>query len=421
MNILDINRPHFLKVVALKFIIRSQIIFLCTILLLPIDTPALISEGRPGNPYFDQVLFLQKKVIENDKVVAVSLAFTDPRNNEDLCLNRMDVFDGLEKFRDIHEKQWVLVDFTLESLIIAEGFAGDADVTWVKACPDVDTCIEWGKQRAMNPEEQERRANFPRPKAVVKSNLEDITQRLELGRKLVKVARCRGCHNIEGSGPNYAPSLTWKRIKYDSGWVESYLMSPYRMRPAMDNLMMLNYTSPNAMPSLQQEEVKVVAEYLERVAIASAPSSEWRRELWDDYDCFDCHVKLYKSEPLVYQPTVLPENTKDMLEASSTLSLCLGCHTFGDMRTAEQIPAGTAHPFAPDLLLAFEKLNLNFISKFLEDPTHLVPLTKMPNLGLNDDQVLEIKGIAKKIKEEIEKGQIKPNHMYYNLEKKNLK
>jgi hypothetical protein len=40
----------------------------------------------------------------------------------------------------------------------------------------------------------------------------------------------------------------------------------------MDNLMMLNYTSPNAMPSLQQEEVKVVAEYLERVAIASAPS-----------------------------------------------------------------------------------------------------------------------------------------------------
>ena len=45
----------------------------------------------------------------------------------------------------------------------------------------------------------------------------------------------------------------------------------------------------------------------------------------------------------------------------------------------------------------------------------------MPNLGLNDDQVLEIKGIAKKIKEEIEKGQIKPNHMYYNLEKKNLK
>ncbi len=405
----------------MKFIIRAQIILLYSILFLPVVVSALVSEGRPGNPYFDQVLFLQKKVIEDNKVVAASLAFTDPRSNEDLCLNRMDVFGGLEKFRDIPEKQWVLVDFTLQSLIIAEGFAGDADVSWVKGCPDVDTCIEWGKQRSLDPQEQERRANISRPKAVDKANLEDISQRLELGRKLVKIARCRGCHNIEGTGPNYAPSLTWKRIKYDRGWLENYLMSPYRMRPAMDNLMMLNYTSPNAMPSLQQEEVTVIAKYLESVAITSAPSDDWRKELWDDYDCFGCHVKIYKSEPLVYQPTAIPENTKVMLEASSTLSLCLGCHTFGDMRTAEQIPVGAAHPFSPDLLLAFEKLDLDFISNFLEDPTHLVPLTKMPNLGLNDDQVLEIRGIAKKIKEEIEAGQIKPNHIYYNIKKKSLK
>lgn len=88
----------------LKFIIRSQIIFICIFLLLPNHAFALVSEGRPGNPYFDQVLFLQKKVIEDNKVVAVSLAFTDPRSNEDLCLNRMDVFGGLEMFRAIPEK-----------------------------------------------------------------------------------------------------------------------------------------------------------------------------------------------------------------------------------------------------------------------------------------------------------------------------
>ena len=408
---------NFLKVVMLKFIIRAQIIFICIFLLLPSHAFALVSEGRPGNPYFDQVLFLQKKVIEDNKVVAVSLAFTDPRSNEDLCLNRMDVFGGLEMFREIPEKNWVLVDFRLQSLIIAEGFAGDADVSWVEACPNVDTCTEWGKQRSLDPQEQERRANISRPKAVVKSNLEDISQRLELGRKLVKVARCRGCHNIEGTGPSHAPSLTWKRIKYDRGWLENYLMSPYRMRPAMDNLMMLNYTSPNAMPSLQREEVKVIAQYLESVAISSAPSDDWRKELWDDYDCLGCHVKLYKSDPLVYQPTVLPENTKAKLEASSTLSLCLGCHTFGDMRTIEKGPPEIVHPFAPDLFLAFEKLDLNFISNFLEEPTHLVPLTKMPNLGLNNNQIIEIKDIAQEIKEEIEAGRIKPNHMYYNLEK----
>ena len=401
----------------MKIITRAFVIFLCPLFLLSNHVSALVSEARPSVPYFDQVLFLQKKVIENNKVVAASLAFADPRNNEDLCLNRMDVFGGLEKFRNIPENNWVLVDFNLQSLLIAEGFAGDADVSWVKACPDVDTCLEWGKERGLNPKEQERRANFPRPKETVKANLEDISQRLKLGRKLVKAARCRGCHNIEGSGPNHAPSLTWRRIKYDMAWLENYLKAPYRMRPAMDNLMMLNYTSPNAMPSLQQEEVEAIAAYLEKVAIASAPGKNLRKELWEDYDCFSCHVKLYKSKPLTFQPTPLPEKTKTTLRASSTMALCLGCHAFAEMSTVKQISVGSANAFAPDLLLSFEKLNLDFISNFLANPTHLVPLSKMPNLGLNDAQILEIREIAVQIKEAIYSAEIKPNHVHYNLEK----
>lgn len=398
-------------------IIRAFVIFLCPLLLLPNHVSALVSEARPSVPYFDQVLFLQKKVIESNKVVAASLAFADPRRNEDLCLNRMDVFAGLEKFRDIPENSWVLVDFELQSLLIAEGFAGDADVSWVKDCPDVDTCMEWGKERGLNPKEQERRANFPRPKETVKASLEGISQRMELGRKLVKAARCRGCHNLEGSGPNHAPSLTWKRIKYDRAWLENYLKAPYRMRPAMDNLMMLNYTSPNAMPSLQQEEVEAIAAYLEGVAIASAPDKNQKNELWEDYDCFSCHVKLYKSKPLDFQPTPLPEKTKTILRASSTMSLCLGCHAFADVSTVEQVSAGSAKAFAPDLLLAFEKLNIDFISSFLANPTHLVPLSQMPNLGLNGDQILEIRDIVEQIKEAIDSGEIEPNHLHYNLEK----
>jgi mono/diheme cytochrome c family protein len=413
------NKPFTMKVFVLNMILcRTFFIFLCSLLLVPVHASALVSEGRPGVPYFDQVLFMQTKVIENDKVVAVSLAFADPKSNEDLCLNRMDVFGGLEKFRDIPENNWVLVDFELQSLLIAEGFAGDADVSWVVACPDVDTCMEWGKQRSLNPQEQERRANFPRPEATVKANFEDISQRLKLGRKLVKAARCRGCHNIEGSGPNHAPSLTWKRVKYDKGWLENYLKKPYRMRPAMDNLMMLNYTSPNAMPRLQQEELEVVAEYLESVAVTSAPGEDQRREVWEDYDCFDCHVKLYKAEPLVMQPTALPEKTKAMINASPTMTLCLDCHAFADMHPVEQVPASAANAFAPDLLFAFEKLNLGFISNFMANPAHLVPLTQMPNLKLREDQILEINGMAKHIKEAIEAGEIKSSHGYYNLEKK---
>jgi len=400
------------------FLLRTLVMFFGLILLLPACALALVSEGRPGVPYFDMVLFLQKKVIEDNKVVAASLAFADPKENEDLCLNRMDVFGGLEKFRNIPDNNWVLVDLELQSVLVAEGFAGDADVSWVKACPDVDTCIEWGKERGLDPQELERRANVPRPKATVKANLETISQRLETGRKLVKAARCRGCHNLEGTGPEHAPSLTWKRNKYDRGWLKEYLKHPYRMRPAMDDLMMLKYTSPNAVPSLQQVELEVDADYLERAAVTSAPASDQRRELWEDYDCLGCHVKEYKSKPLVFQPTPIPDKTKTMIMASQVMQSCLGCHSFGDLTTIETLPTGHVNAFAPDLLLSFEKLNLDFISSFLANPAYLVPLTKMPDLGFNDDQILEVRNIALHIKEAIAAGEIIPVYTYYELEKK---
>ena len=403
----------------MKTIFRAFVIFLCPVLLLPNYASALVSEARPSVPYFDQVLFLQKKLIENNKVVGASLAFADPRHSEDLCLNRMDVFGGLEKFRDIPENNWVLTDFELRSVLIAEGFAGDADVSWVKACPDVDTCLAWGEERRQDPKEVERRTKVPRPKSTAKANLEDISQRLKIGRELVKAARCRGCHNIEGSGPNYAPSLTWKRIKYEKNWLENYLKAPFRMRPAMDNLMMLNYTSQNAKPSMQQVELEVVADYLEQSAIASAPDSDQRKELWEDYDCFSCHVKIYKSKPLEFHPTPVPEETAEVLKSSKTMSLCLGCHAFGDMQIAGQVSSGSANAFAPDLLLAFEKLNLDFLANYLINPTHLTPLSQMPNLGLNNDQIIEIRNLVEQIKKMIDSGDIRPIHIYYELEKEN--
>ncbi len=407
-----------MKLIYLNMVFfRNFFIFVCFMFFLTPSAFALVSEGRPGVPYFDMPLFLQKKVIENNKVVAVSLGFTDPKDNSDLCLNRMDVFGGLEKFRDLPENKWVLVDFELQSVLVAEGFAGDADVSWVKACPDVDTCIEWGQERGADPEELQRRATVPRPDVTVKANLEDISQRLELGRKLVKAARCRGCHDLEGTGPTYAPSLTWKRIKYTEGWLDKYLKNPYRMRPAMDNLMMLKYTSPNAVPHLQPAELAVVADYLEDAAVTSAPANDQRLELWEDYDCYGCHVKLYQAKPLVFQPTAIPDQTKALITASVAMQSCLGCHPFGNLKTLNPLPPGHVNAFAPDLLLSFEKLNLDFLSSFLANPAYLVPATRMPNLGLNDGQILEMRNTALHIKEAIDSGEITPVHTYYELEK----
>jgi cytochrome c2 len=399
------------------FVYKTVLILLASVLFWPSNLMALVSESRPGVPYFNEVLFLQKKLVEKGEVIIATLAYADPKDNVDLCLNRIDVFGGLEKFREIPEKRWVLVDFQLQSVLISEGFAGDADVSWVKECPDAETCMEWARQRNSDPKELARRASVPRPQATAKTDLNDIAQRLEVGRKLVRVARCRGCHSIEGKGPNHAPGLTWKRIKYKRGWLADYLQAPYRMRPAMDNLMMLRYTSPNAMPSLQPVEADAIAGYLESAAVSSAPGSYQLRELWQDYDCFDCHVRLYKANPLDFQPTNVPDQIAAAVHDSQAMSACLTCHAFGDLRTVELLPAGEPNAFAPDLLLAFEKLDLDFLDDYLKKPSRLVPQTKMPDPGLDQEQIQEIRNLAEQIKEAIEADAIKPIHIFYDIKK----
>ena len=388
------------------------------LLLLPNPAPALVSEGRPGVPYFDHVLFLQSKVVQDDKVVAVSLAFADPRKETDLCRNSIDVFGGMEKFRDIPVRSWVMVDYELQSILVQDGFVGDADVSHVTTCPDAETCLELSEQRQSDPDIRQSRANKPRSETTSASSVESIEQRLDTGRKLVRAARCRGCHSIEGFGASHAPSLTWKRFKYEEGWLQDYLGNSYRMRPAMAELMMPNFTSTNAKPHLQSEEVKLVAIYLTNAATASAPNDRYQYEPWQDYDCYQCHTRLYREKPLVFKPTPMSDGLKSATKNNTTLQTCLSCHPMGDLNTKQVVSSDNPNRLASDLLLAFEKLTLNYLAAFLENPAYLEPQTRMPNLSLSEEQIREILDYARSIKLAIDAGDLKPVHTPYWMEKR---
>ncbi len=395
--------------------------FLLVVLLamLPAQAVALVSEGRPGVPYFNHVLFLETKVVENGEVNWVSLGYGDPDGGELVCNNTLDVLKGRELFRDIPEKSWVLVDYELQSILVQEGFFGDADVVRVVACGDVDTCCALRDQLNADEQEQQRRARAKRPEATRKTELSDIASRLEVGRNLVRAARCRGCHTIEGFGSGHAPSLTWKRFKYEPGWLEHYLKKPYRMRPAMTELMMPEYTSPNAQPSLSEPEVEAVAEFLNQVAWTKSPADRFRGEPFASYDCFDCHTRLYREEPLAFVPTPVPQAIREGLDGSAAWQLCFACHSFGEHRKVTVEP-GEAHPnaLAPDLLLAIEKLEANYFVNFIRDPVYLQPGAKMPRLGFSDDQLEEIRALVLEVKQAIADGTIRPVHNHYRIKKR---
>ena len=392
---------------------------LCLMVLLPQSVGALVAGERPGIQYSDQVLFLAKKIMENGRVAWITLAYEDPRSSK-ACRNFFDVLGGRELFADIPENSWLLVDFELRSLVVDAGFSGDADVTSVSVCNDYNACCrERDRRAATKPAEPaavgEKKPTADKSPQGEPSTLDEVEERLLVGRRLVKAARCRGCHTIEGFGADHAPSLTWRRHKYESNWLAGYLAAPYRMRPAMDNLMMLAYTSPNAVPSLQPSELEAVADYLQQLAWLKSPAKDFRLEPWQSYNCFDCHTRLFKEKPLNFVPTSLSGSLVEKANSSAALRSCLACHAFGKQQQVKDLAAPM--PLAPDLLLAVEKLHIDYLQAYLEDPGYVQPGSQMPRLNLTDAQMSEFRQLFKELKEDLASGEIKPVHRYYRMEK----
>jgi len=394
-----------------------RVLIILLLCLFPGSSFGLLSEGRPGIPYFNHPLFLNKKIMEGSHITWVSLAYGDNRQGQISCNNTIDVFNGKELFLNVPEKTWVLVDYELQSILIEEGFFGDADVSRVIPCPGPDECAELAEKLNQDPAEQKRHANRPKPTKTQKVSLDKMSEQLETGRQLVKAARCRGCHRIEGFGATHAPSLTWKRFKYEPGWLENFLQAPYRMRPAMTDLMMLKYTSPNARPSLTEVEVDAVAEYLTQIAWTKTPADRFRSEPWSDYDCFNCHQRLYRENPLTFKPTQVPESIRQRLKDSPTYQLCSSCHAFGEFRSpVAPRQKDRRFIFAPDHLLSMEKLDIDYFIDFIRDPDYLQPGADMPKLGLHETQLEKIRDLVRTVKKAINDEEVIPQHNHYLME-----
>lgn len=382
---------------------------LLLLLIVPWSVLALVAEERPGISYTGQVLFLEKKIMEGGRVAWVTLAYADPATGID-CRNFIDVLGGRQLFAEVPEKTWLLVDFELRSLVVEAGFAGDADVTGVVPCGDYETCCAEGKKLEAQKSVQKVPAEPPPPAPLV-----DVGDRLLAGRQLAKAARCRSCHQIEGFGAGHAPSLTWRRHKYQPDWLVRFLAAPYRMRPAMSRVMMLDYTSPNAVPHLQVEEIVVLADYLQQLAWMSSPAGRFRLEPWQSYNCFECHSRIYRQEPLAYRPTEVPLSFHGEISTSPTLRSCMACHTFGE--AGPSVKAVRAYPLAPDLLLTMEKLQTEYFLEYLRDPDYVQPGSTMPRLALTEKQLEEIADLVTRLQAAMVEGKVKPAHRHYRMKK----
>jgi mono/diheme cytochrome c family protein len=193
------------------------------------------------------------------------------------------------------------------------------------------------------------------------------------GRRLMHQYNCVGCHEIEGRGgfvrryyqenPALAPPvLNGEGEKVQSNWFFGFLKAPFPIRPWLEI----------RMPTfgLSDEHTTQLLSYFNGLSKVEIPYA-----YVDDRKVPQEHLDAAKT--LV---------SKDYFN-------CFSCHQQGDKK-----PEGPVEGWAPDLALARQRLNPNWLIKWLKDPQKVQPGTKMPSfypggpddvLGGKEDRQIE--------------------------------
>ncbi len=174
--------------------------------------------------------------------------------------------------------------------------------------------------------------------------------------KLERHYRCLSCHQIRDSGELLASDLTLEGNRVDRKWLEYYLLKPYSMRRMLTIAMPIFH--------FPKEESRLMAEYISNVFVDSELGVEWRLR-GDQAD---------------------PERGKMLFERKG----CIACHqlhgTGGDVGPS----LTTQVPEFPHGTWVGDKLKGEWVFQWLKNPQALLPDTIEPNLGLSDQEALDL-------------------------------
>jgi mono/diheme cytochrome c family protein len=174
------------------------------------------------------------------------------------------------------------------------------------------------------------------------------------GRLLVARYNCTGCHVIEGRGgdirplfeeqPTMAPPiLNGEGRKVQSQWLFAFLRAPQPIRP------WLQVRMPTF--GLSNHEANALVQY------------------------FDVQDGVQGPFTHITKAAFRPEDLEvGRLLTSKEYFDCFSCHQRG-----AQKPEGAPEDWAPDLALAHQRLNPDWVVDWIRDPQALMPGTKMPS------------------------------------------
>ena len=180
--------------------------------------------------------------------------------------------------------------------------------------------------------------------------------KVQKGRRLVDKYNCQGCHEIDGKGgyinalyednPTEAPPILYNEGgKVQPEWLYGFLQNP-ALQPLRFWLKVRMPTFP-----LSADDTTSIVEYFTAKSELENPYFFW--------------------DPKVDSTPELLHNG-DLLMSEEYFS-CWSCHVMGD-----KTPGGPMEYWAPNLAYAHERLNPDWIIRWIEDPQSEMPGTKMP-------------------------------------------
>lgn len=189
------------------------------------------------------------------------------------------------------------------------------------------------------------------------------------GKHLYDKSNCMGCHTILGEGAYYAPELTKVYDRRGEAFIKAMLKDPEKMYPGQRK--MYNY-------HFNDEEIAGLTAFL-----------KWIGEV--DTNGFPAKPDLMKvaspnaqnSDPNI---TVVENNNRPNIFNQ----MCIACHSLG----------GQGGDVGPALDNVGNTRNLEYLSKWIKDPTSIKPDTTMPTLPLTKEEITELAAFLSTLKGE---------------------
>lgn len=174
--------------------------------------------------------------------------------------------------------------------------------------------------------------------------------------------------------PFIPPPLYYEGFKVQRRWLNKFLREPITLRP------WLNIRMPKF--SYTEGEINSLIGFFNAYSGVDIP--------------YEFYPKLTKE----YIMERIKEDNDYLLKGRTIFEKleCASCHILGEKK-----PSGEPDSWAPDLLLARERLNPDWMEKWIKDPQLIQPQTKMPSLFQDEKQRELIKDIFNgEVKKQIE-------------------